>query len=195
MGQQQCGMMSCTTADLMPKGRIIAMELDRCRSPPLLRPPSCFPSTGMQVYCYVSTKWMIDSPILMAMHGHRRDGVQAAKELHGAAEEAGLLLVCPVFSGTEFPGRNSYNCGNIFPHEDATKTPNSVSEWSFSCLETLFVAVKMASGATRDKYWLFGCVVRTAASRLQHILQQLRSILRMKAFGRLSVRPQILDIF
>jgi len=105
------------------------------------------------VWYYLPERAGPDAPVHFVMHGVNRDADRYRNEWQPHAEKYGFLLVVPEFSNEAFPGAESYNLGNTL---DAEGRPVPREAWSFSYLEPIFDAAKLAAGNTSSHYSLYG---------------------------------------
>lgn len=94
-----------------------------------------------------------DTPVLFVMHGVKRDAERYRDEWLPHAKERGFILVTPEFSEKDFPGSDGYNTGNMM---DGEKKPLPQAQWSFSFIESIFDAVKAATGNKSERYSIYG---------------------------------------
>jgi poly(3-hydroxybutyrate) depolymerase len=107
----------------------------------------------MPVWYYLPDEVKPDAPVLIVMHGVKRDAERYRDEWLPHARERGFILLVPEFSETNFPGSNSYSLGGM---TDDKGQPNPREQWSFSFLEPIFDSVKAATGNRCEKYFLYG---------------------------------------
>ena len=105
------------------------------------------------VWYYLPERARPDIPVLIVMHGVNRDADRYRNEWQPHAEKYGLLLLVPEFSKQNFPAEENYNQGNMF---DARKQPLPRDQWSFSVIEPVFDAAKLATGNRSQRYSLYG---------------------------------------
>ncbi len=98
----------------------------------------------LPVWCYVPDNATPGTPILIVMHGVKRDADRYRDEWAPHAKEYGFVVAAPEFSQKDFPGDDGYTLGK--------KKAGS----SFSFIEPVFAAVKKATGNTSGRYYLYG---------------------------------------
>ena len=103
-----------------------------------------------------------DTPVVIVMHGVKRDADRYLAEWAPLAREYGFILLVPEFSKQDFPGAAGYNLGNVFA-ADGSKNPENM--WSFSAIDPLFEKVKKDLGSNRAGYRLYG---HSAGSQFVH---------------------------
>ena len=98
----------------------------------------------LPVWCYLPENVRPDTPILIVMHGVKRDADRYRDEWMPHAKQYGFILAAPEFSLKDFPGDEGYTLGG----EKAGS--------SFTFIEPVFEAVKKATGNTSESYYLYG---------------------------------------
>jgi poly(3-hydroxybutyrate) depolymerase len=111
--------------------------------------------TGLQQKVYMTRPAGLtaERPIVIVMHGMRRNADEYRDQWHELAKEHNFLLVVPEFSERFFPGSEAYNLGNVF---DASGKPQPKAAWSFSAIEPIFDAVRRRFHMTARGYALYG---------------------------------------
>jgi poly(3-hydroxybutyrate) depolymerase len=107
----------------------------------------------LAVFLYRPAAWTAADRILIVMHGLQRDADRYRDEWERQAERGNLLVVVPEFSAAKFPGRATYNFGNVV---DAENRPQPPERWVFGVIDRVFDEVRRRTGATRTSYFLFG---------------------------------------
>ncbi len=92
-------------------------------------------------------------PVVIVMHGVKRNADVYRDQWHELAGRHGFLLAVPRFTQAEFPGADGYNLGNTM---DSSGQPNPPETWSFAVLEPLFEALRERYGLTTERYSLYG---------------------------------------
>lgn len=93
------------------------------------------------------------APIVVVMHGVKRDGKRYRDDWQGLAERYGFVLVAPEFSEAAFPKVDAYNYGGMM---DGKGRPLPREEGSFSFIEPIFRAVKEATKNGNERFYLYG---------------------------------------
>ena len=93
-----------------------------------------------------------DTPIVFVMHGASRAAENYRKYWIPLAEKHGFILLVPEFSRSAFPG-STYELGNMIGR-DGVKYPQS--QWSYTAIEDIFDAVRLANGLTAPTYDIYG---------------------------------------
>jgi poly(3-hydroxybutyrate) depolymerase len=114
------------------------------------------------VWFYRSEGLGPDAPILIVMHGVKRDADRYRDEWTPYAQKYGCVLVAPEFSEAEFPGNDNYSSGGTMDKEGH---PRPRDQWSYSFIEPIFDLVKKATGNRSQRYLLFG---HSAGSQFVH---------------------------
>lgn len=114
----------------------------------------CGASPGrMAVYLHRPAAWAPEGPIVVVMHGIRRDADAYRDAWVAHAEAHGFLLVCPCYGAEAFPGDRWYNLGNA---ADADGAPQPPSAWTFAALDRAVDVAREACGARREGFALYG---------------------------------------
>lgn len=92
------------------------------------------------------------SPILIVMHGTKRNAADYRDTWIPLAERYGCLVVCPEFPKLPYPGA-LYQKGGVIGPDGA---PRARREWTFGVIERLFDLVRDAAGNASDGYYLYG---------------------------------------
>lgn len=108
----------------------------------------------MAVYFHCPAEWPADGPVLIALHGYKRNAEDYRNDWRDVAEDRGALLLAPAFDETGFPGPRAYEVGGM-------RTPDrrsflSQDLWSYQAVERAFDAARARFGAERNNYWLYG---------------------------------------
>ena len=94
-----------------------------------------------------------DAPVLVIMHGVRRDADRYLAEWQALADRIGFIAICPEFSAEAFPGALNYNLGGVL---DAQGRARPVSLWSFSAIGPIFEWFCQEEALTTRSFDLFG---------------------------------------
>lgn len=95
------------------------------------------------------------APIVIVMHGVRRNADEYRDNWINLAQEHGLAIYAPEFDVDRFPRSLHYNLGSV-----GTDRPSA-----FSAIEPLFDAIKHRRNAPQDNYVIFG---HSAGSQFVH---------------------------
>ena len=107
----------------------------------------------MEIFLHRPEGWRPAGPIVVVMHGIRRDADAYRDAWAPHAEAHGFLLVCPRYGAEAFPGDRWYNFGNA---ADAEGRPQPPSAWTFGALDRAVDAARAACGAEREGFALYG---------------------------------------
>ena len=107
----------------------------------------------MTVFLHRPEGWRPDGPIVVVMHGIRRDADAYRDAWVPHADAHGFLLVCPCYGAAAFPGDRWYNFGNA---ADTEGVPQPQGAWTFTALDRAVDAARTACGAEREGFALYG---------------------------------------
>ena len=129
-----------------------------------LRDPRPGPSREITVHVHQPPGWRPDGPILMVMHGRKRNGAEYRDYFSAEADRHGFLVIAPEFAEAAYPHPHAYNYGGMV---DAKGAVLPREEWLFPVLDAVFREARARMGATRKRFFLFG---HSAGSQLVHRL-------------------------
>ncbi|EAR13220.1 hypothetical protein PI23P_01962 [Polaribacter irgensii 23-P] len=113
----------------------------------------------IKVFYHIPAGDLKKMPILMAFHGAGRNASAQRNYWIQLANEKGFMVIAPEFSEINYPGLgDDYLMANIFDDGDnpSTTSFNSSEEWTFSSLDPIFEAVKVAVSGSQEKYSAWG---------------------------------------
>ncbi len=117
------------------------------------------------------------APIMVLMHGAKRDPRRYLEEWIDEAEQGNFIIVAPEFAKADFPNSRFYNRGGLFVESGAPIT--NEANWAFSAIEPLFDSVVAQLGSQQTHYTLYG---HSAGSQFVHRLMFLKPEARVKRF-------------
>ena len=98
---------------------------------------------GLRYLVYVPSRVRAGQPMLVSVHGISRNAEEHARLFAPLAEEAGVVLVAPVFTRERFPGYQRL-------------APNARGERPAEVLEQIVAEVARRTGADGRRVYLFG---------------------------------------
>jgi poly(3-hydroxybutyrate) depolymerase len=107
----------------------------------------------LRVYATRPAGLAADRPVLIVMHGVRRNARDYRDQWHELAKRHDFLLLVPEFGERDFPGAEGYNFGY---RRDSDGRPRPRERWAFAALEPLFDDARRRFGSTADRYALYG---------------------------------------
>ena len=123
----------------------------------------------LRVWTYAPTQADLSAlPIVVVMHGVRRDADRYRDEWAALAQVNRFIVVAPEFTRRDFPEATGYNLGNVFDRNALERGEmNRIDEeaWSFSAIEPLFSAVTDYLNSMQTEYTLYG---HSAGSQFVH---------------------------
>src|SRR4051794_11221331 len=109
---------------------------------------------SMNVFIYRPKAWHPqDGRMLVVLHGADRDGSVMREAWRQAADANNVLLIAPEFSEAQFPGPRWFNLGNAV---DGIGRLTPREAWTFGALDRAVDAVRAATGATTERFSLYG---------------------------------------
>ena len=106
------------------------------------------------MWYFLPDKLAPDAPVVIAMHGVKRDGDRYRDEWRPHAEKHRFLLLAPQFTNEQFPGTTHYNDGGIPEKKGRVKSLPEDSSYRF--IEPVFREAKKLSGNRSDQFHLYG---------------------------------------
>ena len=116
--------------------------------------PAAMPDQPVYVFAYRPESYTPSSPILITLHGYKRNAETYRDDWVDHAESLGALLLAPEFNQTAFPGPRAYEVGNMRTVDRRSYLPRE--RWSYGLIERLFDRARDMVGSTREGYWLYG---------------------------------------
>lgn len=116
------------------------------------------------VYYFRPPTWTEENPVFIAFSGYTRNAKGFAKRLESLAVKYNMVIACPEFSTTKYPGACCYQEGNMTDADDVTGTIQPRKKWNFDTIDRLVEAVRQRCHA-KGKVLLFG---HSAGGQLMH---------------------------
>ncbi|MDQ0203568.1 alpha/beta hydrolase [Pectinatus haikarae] len=110
----------------------------------------------MPVFYYRPTAWTADRPVVLIFHGVRRNADKYRDDWIKYAEQYNMLIICPEFSKSKYPGVRYYNIGNVADSDDASAMLQPKEKWIFPVVKDIIAKVKILTGAKEENFTLYG---------------------------------------
>lgn len=134
--------------------------------------------TDVPVWAYVPENVDVKrAPILLMMHGAKRNSERYLREWAPFAQEKGVVVIAPQFSTKAFPKSAGYNLGNVFKTGGDDLRDESL--WTFSAIEPLFDYVVQTLSSEQTHYTLYG---HSAGSQFIHRFLYYKPDARVKRY-------------
>jgi poly(3-hydroxybutyrate) depolymerase len=111
------------------------------------------PGKLLPVWYYRPERVGKETSVVFIMHGMNRNASTYRNQWQPYAEAHGFLLIVPEFSTALFPQSHGYNLGNVFT---ADGQPRPETQWSYSFIEGIFDAIRVANALSSTDYVLYG---------------------------------------
>lgn len=128
----------------------------------VFRDPRPGPAREVTMFTYRPASWTVDGPILLTIHGRNRNGRSYRDAWKAQAERYGVLVAVPEFNEAHYPHPHDYNYGGM-TRPGGAMAPKE--DWLFSVIDAAFDDLRRRSGATRERYFLYG---HSAGGQLVH---------------------------
>jgi poly(3-hydroxybutyrate) depolymerase len=125
---------------------------------------SSFPFRDITVHVHRPASFTPDSPVLMVMHGRKRNGDEYCGYFAAESERRGFLVVAPTFAEAQYPHPHAYNYGRMVDGNGAVQPRE---RWIFPMVEDVFREARARSGSKRERFFIFG---HSAGSQFLHRL-------------------------
>lgn len=110
--------------------------------------PSGVSPGPMRVFIHRPAAWTAGRPVVLVMHGVRRDAARYRDTWAGLGDRYSALIACPELTEARFPGARWYNEGGISAAPDGP--------WSFGVPGRAFAALRARFGAAAPGFHLYG---------------------------------------
>lgn len=124
------------------------------------------PATGrpVQVAYFKPENFNADTPVLLVLHGIKRNAEEYRDGWIEQARTHGLMVLVPHFDRETYRGANGYNLGNVFhaeTHEEAIgralpRQANPPGKWSFALPDAVFADFARREKTGQAGYTLYG---------------------------------------
>jgi poly(3-hydroxybutyrate) depolymerase len=114
------------------------------------------------VWTWIPRAFTPDSPILVVLHGAKRNGDAYRDAWAPLAERYGAMLAAPEFDSRGFPTPRQYEVGNM---RDRDRRPLPPEEWTYAIIDGVFTQLAAMTDSRRRGYRLFG---HSAGAQLVH---------------------------
>ncbi|WP_413735152.1 hypothetical protein ACL2XP_21215 [Sodalis sp. RH21] len=112
---------------------------------------------AMPVYIYRPQPDARDLPVVMVLHGVKRNARQARDQWIAAANRYHFMIIAPEFSNSAYPGARGYMLGNTRAGAPGQRgAPRPVAQWSYARIGQLFSRLQRAGVTRRTDYLLYG---------------------------------------
>ncbi|MEJ0070849.1 MAG: hypothetical protein WDO24_21335 [Pseudomonadota bacterium] len=111
------------------------------------------PSRPITVYSYLPKQAKAnEAPIAFILHGHHRSAKAYRDDWAKHADKYGFMVIAPLFDAASW-GEGDYSYRSVV---DKNGRPTDPSRWSYSVIEHLFDAIKLATANPNPRYLLYG---------------------------------------
>ncbi|MDM9562017.1 hypothetical protein [Bordetella petrii] len=119
---------------------------------------------SVQVYYFKPDGYNADTPVVMVLHGIKRNAREYRDGWVDIARQRKLMVLAPLFTREAYRGANGYNLGNVFhavSHAEATGKArpaalNPPRQWSFAVPDAVFADFVRREGSGQAGYTLYG---------------------------------------
>ena len=135
-----------------------------CVSPYIFPDPRKGARREILVHTHRPARFTPESPVVVVMHGKRRNAADYRDFWIGESEKRGFLVVAPEFSDAHYAHPHGYNYGAMV-RADGTPAPRD--EWLFPVVDAVFKDAAARAGSRCGRYFLFG---HSAGGQIVHRL-------------------------
>ena len=111
-------------------------------------------NVAVRTHIWRPVAWRPTDPVLIVLHGYRRNAADYRDVWAEHAERYGFLVAAPEFDREQFPGPREYEVCNMRTPDRRAFLPQA--DWSFAVVESVFDAARAWSGAEAERYFLYG---------------------------------------
>ena len=119
----------------------------------------------IRIYAYRPTGWKPGNVIVFVFHGMNRNAEEYRSGWIGHADENNLLIICPEFTATKYPGPRYYNTGNIMDSTGGNGRLQPKDRWVFPAIDRIISDIKTRTGANDSPVVIFG---HSAGAQMVH---------------------------
>jgi pimeloyl-ACP methyl ester carboxylesterase len=132
----------------------------------------------LTLHTYRPVNFTPDSPVVLVLHGMKRNGDEYRDFWVPAADRHGLLIVAPTFSDAAYPGAETYNNGHVLAADGTVRPPQ---EWGYAVPARIFGYLREAGITRRSQAHFFG---HSAGGQFGH---RMASTQPLDAFAEIAV--------
>src|SRR5258708_1225044 len=114
---------------------------------------SSFPFRDITFHVHRPPAFTLDRPILMVMHGRKRNGAEYRDYFVPESERCGFLVVAPTFAEAQYPHPHAYNYGRMVDGNGAIQPRE---RWIFPIVEDAFRELRARTASKPERLFLFG---------------------------------------
>lgn len=117
-----------------------------------------FASTGnpiVRTYVVVPSSLREESKLLFVLHGASRNANDYCNYWRNWTADHGIVLLCPRFEESKWPGGRGYNRGNVFADDKDTKL-NPENKWAYTVLEKIHGYARSGFGLDDERFDIWG---------------------------------------
>ena len=119
----------------------------------------------IRIYTYRPAGWQPGNIIVFVFHGSKRKAQNYRAGWISHADENNLLIICPEFSKSKYPGATYYNTGNVMHRKKGHEKLQPKGRWVFPAIDRIIRDVKTKMEADESPAAVFG---HSAGAQLLH---------------------------